>query len=520
MVARSCHSLGAQSMSCNDKIYLLSIDIGTTHTKAILYQRCIGIIGQETESYATYYPRPSFVEQDQDEVFSAVLKTTFRLMNNSLVSPHTIAAIVFGGIWQSLIPVDRKGNALCRATTWADTRSIAQNERLKAHLDTEEVKQRTGCTLHPMYFLSRLAWIRDETPDVYKHAARFISIKEYIIDRLFGAHLVDHSIASGTGIWNMQAMDWDFDLLSEIDLTPDRFSESVEPISIIPGGLRREYASRLGLLEGTPGVIGASNGALSHLGSVGLATDRISLTVGTGAALRRRMLSPRVIPGSEAWCYYLADGNWLLGGVLHNAGNVLHWFADNLMPPAKVEDEVFSQMNQLAAETSAGADGLFFIPLLSGERCPHYRPDAKGVIFGLTFSHCRNHLVRALMEGLAYNLYSVYQMLTPDSEPELVVTGGILKSPVWLKIVANFFGKTLWLPRIQEVAAWGGVILGLRAIGALSSLEESVNLVDVAGKQDPDLENRKFYRDLIAEYDRLNTKIYSLVSKKNKKEIL
>lgn len=497
-------------MNYKDNIYLLSIDIGTTHTKAILYQHGVGIIGQETESYATYYPRPGFVEQDPEEIFAAVLKATQRLINNSLIPPHAIAALVFDGILQSLLPVDREGNALCRATTWADTRSTVQNERLKARLDTEEVKQRTGCTLHPMYFLSRLAWIRDETPDVYKHAARFVSIKEYVINRLFGAHQVDHSIASGTGIWNMRTMNWDYDLLSEIDLSPDRFSESVEPTSLIPGGLRREYASRLGLPEGTPGVIGASDGALSHLGSVGLSAERMSLTVGTGAALRRSMLSPRVIPGSEAWCYYLAEGNWLLGGVLQNAGNVLRWFADNLMPLAEVEEEAFSQMKRLAAETPAGADGLFFIPLLSGERCPHYRPDAKGFIFGLTFSHGRGHLVRALMEGLAYNLYSVYRMLASDSEPELVVTGGILKSPVWLKIVANFFGKTLWLPRIQEVAAWGGVILSLKAIGVLSNLEESVNFIDVAGKQDPDSENQKFYRDLIAEYDRLNTEIYSL----------
>jgi gluconokinase len=505
-------------MNYKNNIYLLSIDIGTTHTKAILYQHGVGIIGQETESYATYYPQPGFVEQDPEEIFAAALKATQRLVNNSHVPPHAIAALVFDGILQSLLLVDREDNALCRATTWADTRSIAQNERLKSRLDAEEVKQRTGCTLHPMYFLSRLTWIRDEIPDVYKHAARFISIKEYIINRLFGVHQVDHSIASGTGIWNMHTMDWDHDLLSEIDISPDCFSECVEPTSFIPGGLRREYASRLGLPEGTPGVIGASDGALSHLGSVGLAAGKMSLTVGTGAALRRRMLSPCTIPGSEAWCYYLAEGNWLLGGVLHNAGNVLRWFADNLMPPAEVEEEVFSQMKRLAAETPAGADGLFFVPLLSGERCPYYRPDAKGFVFGLTFSHNRGHLVRALMEGLAYNLYSVYRMLAPDSEPELVVTGGILKSPVWLKIVANFFGKTLWFPRIQEVAAWGGVILGLKAIGTLSNLEESVNFVDVAGKQDPDQENQRFYRDLIAEYDRLNTEIYNLG--KNKKEIL
>jgi gluconokinase len=501
----------------NDNIHLLSVDIGTTHTKAILYQAGAGFIGQETESYTTYYPRPGFSEQDPDEVLAAVLKVISRLMDNTGVARAAIAAVIFGGIWQSTLAVDRQGRALHPAITWADTRSISQNEELKARLDTEEVKHRTGCALHPMYFLPRLAWLRAEVPDVFKRAARFISIKEYVVHHLFGSRQVDHSTASGTGIWNMHTMDWDDELLAEIGLSPDRFFESVEPTYMLPG-LKREQASRLGLLEGTPGVIGAADGALAHLGSVGLAENRMSLMVSTGAALRRRMLSPRIIPGSEAWCYYLAEGNWLLGGVLPGAGNTLRWFADNLMPTAGTGNEVFDQMNQLAADTPPGADGLYFFPLLSGERCPNYRPDAKGTVFGLTFSHTRRHLIRALMEGVAYNLYSVYKMLTAETEPELVVTGGIQKSPVWLQIVADVFGKTLWLPCIQEAAAWGGVLLGLRAIGELTNLEESATLIELAGKRAPNQENHEKYRRLLATYNRLYAELYSSELYKNFQE--
>ena len=505
-------------MNYKNNIYLLSIDIGTTRSKAMLYNKGTGIVRQEEESYPTYYPSPGFVEQDPDKVFAAVLKIIRRLMDNVSVVPKDIAAVSFGGVLQSLLPVDIEGNALYHAIMWADTRSIVQNEKLRAHLKTEVVKQRTGCGLHPIYFPSRLLWMQEEIPDLYKRTARFISIKEYIIHHLFGGYQVDHSIASGTGIWNMQTKNWDLELLSDIGIKPDRFSECIEPISFISGGIKRKYASLLGLIEGTPGIIGASDGALSHIGSAGVATERMSLTVGTGAALRKCIFSPHVITGSEAFCYYLADDNWLLGGVLLNAGNVFRWFADNLMPATKTIKETFKLMDQLVTETPAGADGLFFIPLLSGERCPQYRPSARGIIFGLNFAHSRSHLVRALMEGLAYSIYSVYKMLAPDSETELVASGGVLNSPVWLKIISDFLGKTIWLPRIQEVAAWGGVILGLRAVGELSNLKDSMNFINLIEKQEPNPERQNFYRDLITEYELLNREIYRYERRKKQKK--
>ncbi len=486
---------------------LISVDIGTTNVKAVLYRQESGIDGQEVESYATSYPRPGYVEQDPEEVLAAVGRVIRRVVESASLRPQETDALVFDGVWQSLVPVDREGKALAPASLWADTRSIPQNDRLKGRIDTEEVRRRTGCPLHPMYFLSRLAWMKEEAPEVYRRADRFVSVKEFVLQRLFGLRKADRSTASGTGAWNMETRDWDHELLSEAGLTSARFSECAEPTTALPG-LRGEFASLLGVGEGTPAVLGAADGALAHLGSVGLDESRMSLTVGTGAAVRKRISTPRIKPGTEAWCYYLAEDNWLQGGVLHDAGNALRWFADTLLPTEKGGEDVFDAMNRLAAEAPLGADGLCFIPLLGGERCPHYRPRARGALYGLSFSHTRAHLVRALMEGLAYNLYSVYQMLISDSEPDLVVTGGILKSPTWLQIVADFFGKKLWLPRVPEAAAWGGVLIGLRALGAMQDLQECTALVDFSGKQEPDPLRNAQYRKLLGTYERLYSDLF------------
>jgi gluconokinase len=493
-------------------LHIISVDIGTSHVKAMLYSNRSGIIGEESEHYETYYPGPDLVEQDPDEIFAATLQVIRRLVESSKVAAKDITTLVFAGIVQSLIAVDKNGNALSRALNWADRRSMAQNSHLKTRMDAEVVKQRTGCTLHPMYFPSRLLWFRQEAPDVVRRTERFISIKEFILQRLFGVKQVDYSIASATGIWNMQSKDWDQELLAEIGISMNRFSECVETNTFLAKGIKNPYAAQIGLLEGTPGVIGAFDGGLAHLGSLGIDPNRMSLTGSTGAALRRLIASPRIIPGSEAWCYYLTEGNWLLGGVLHDSGNVLKWFVDRMMPAVENDEDAYLQLDKLASETPAGADGLFFIPHLGGERCPHYHPDAKGLIYGLTFSHGLNHMVRAMMEGLSYNLYSVYRMLAPDLKPELVVSGGILKSPTWLKILANSFQRTLWLSKIKETTAWGAVMLALKATGAVQNYHELDDFLLPSENQEPEAGTGKIYQDLLAGYDQLYLQMYDTAS--------
>jgi len=484
---------------------IISVDIGTSSVKALLCEVGGAAIAEERITYATYYPRPGWVEQDPDEILAALVLAVRNLMAAAGCAPGSIAAVVFGGIWQSLLPIDAQDRPLCRATIWSDLRSTAQNAALRSSLDVEAVKAATGCSLHPMYHLSRLMHLKEEAPELFRRADRFVSIKEYLLTRLFGTRLVDYSLASGTGVWNLQAMDWDAGLLALAGLDRARFSDCVEPTTLLPG-LKREFAAEMGLLPGTPGVIGAADGALAHLGAVGLRGDRLSLSVGTSVAMRRCVDSPRVVRGSEAWCYYLAEGSWLLGGVLHDGGNTLGWLGDTAF--GAENDGKFAAMSRAAGEVAPGAEGLFFLPFFGGERSPRYRPDTRGTIHGLSFNHGRGHLVRALMEGLAYCMDSVYAVLAAGSAPEIVVTGGILKSPTWLGIVADSLGTVLHLPGVDESAAWGGVLLGTRAIGACSTLAEAAADLAEAGVVRPDPARQAAYRKLNEAYAGLYTRLH------------
>jgi gluconokinase len=493
---------------------IISVDIGTSAVKAILCEIGGRPIATERAAYATCYPAPGRVEQDPDAILAALVRAIGRLVAASGRPAGSIAALVFGGIWHSLLPIDADNRPLCRASIWADLRSMAQNETLRASLGSEAVKAATGCALHPMYHLSRLMWLKEEEPAIFRKADRFVSIKEYLLSRLFDTRLVDHSTASGTGLWNLATRDWDPGLLALVGLDKSRFSECVEPTLVLPG-LRREFAAAMGLLPGTPGVIGAADGALAHLGAAGLRGDRLSLSVGTSVAMRRWSDAPRLIGGSEAWCYYLAEGSWLLGEVLHDGGNTMTWLADSMFG-AGAEPRKFDALSRMAGEVAPGSDGLLFLPYFGGERSPRYRPDTRGTIQGLSFNHGQGHLVRALMEGLAHCMNAIYRDLAcgPDlacgTLPELVVTGGILNSPTWLGIVADSLGTVLRRPGMDESAAWGGVLLGARAIGAYSSLAEAAASLTFAEKVEPDRARLQLYRKLNEDYDALYARLYQV----------
>ena len=492
-------------------VSVVAVDVGTSSAKAILYRVGEGVLAEERTVYRTSIPHPGWAEQDADEVFAAVVAGVRRLMDRAKVAPGEVSALVLDGIWHSLLPLDKAGRPLSRALTWSDQRAAPQAAALAAELDVEKVRATTGCSLHPMYGLPRLRWLREEAPELFRQTDRFATIKEYLLGRFFGVRAVDLATASGSGLWNLGTLDWDRELLALSGTTPERFAECVEPTALLPG-LVPDVAREMGLAAGTPGVAGASDGAAAHLGAVGMRSDRLSLSVGTSAALRLRVDGPRVTRGSGAWCYYLAEGSWLVGGVLHAGGNLLRWLAVEMLGakepggPLEVDAAVDALLSE-AAQAPVGADGLLFLPFLSGERCPVDRADLRGALRGLGFEHGRRHLARALLEGSAFGMYAAYRMLSAGGAPEPVVTGGILRSPIWLSIVADLFGRRLWLPKIPESAAFGSVLMGLKAVGASSSLSQAAELVTTAGQVEPDAERQRAYLPVREAYDRLHDQL-------------
>jgi gluconokinase len=482
--------------------YLIALDIGTTSTKGMLYRIHSGVIAVTSKGYPQYYPNQGFVEQDPDEILNAVESVVKSLVQEHSVKPSSVAAVVYGSFLHSMLPVDKNGDPLARALIWADSRSTPQSERLRAELDVEEVKRRTGCTVHPLYFLPRLMWFRDNAQEVFRKTDRFVSVKEYIIHRLHGESVVDRSIASGTGIFNVTTLDWDSELLHHAGFDSDYFSPPVEPTYALKG-ITPQSASRLGLLDGTPGIIGASDGPLAHLGSTGLMAGIMSLTVGTSGALRMSIGSPRIIPHQEAWCYYLAENNWVLGAVCHDTGIVMNWFLHHFL---KGKD--FGDMNTLAREVEAGSEGLLFFPFLGGEKSPHYNPTARGALVGMSFVHDIRHIVRALMEGISYRLYTNYRMLDRSAAMELALTGGIRSSPVWMQITADFFGKNLKIPKTKECAAWGAAMIGLRSLGILKKLHDVGRFVEYGPSVDYNKNTQSQYRKIYSHYEDMYRKIF------------
>jgi gluconokinase len=504
-----------------NRSYIIGLDIGTAGTKGILYGTAppggdlkgsagVGCLDVHTEAHRRHCGRQGRVEQDPDEVLGAVVKVVRTLVTRNGVDPSRVSALSFGGVLHSLIPVDRDGAALSPALLWADLRSVKQSEELRSSVDQTEVMERTGCPVHPLYFPSRLRWFREEEPGLAKSAFKFVSIKEYVLYHLFGRWTVDRSTASGTGMWNMSTMDWDDLMLGIAGFDRDRFSEIVDTTSVLTG-LASRFASPMGLSGGVPGVIGASDGPQSHLASIGFDEDRISMSVGTSAALRRKVRRPMVLRGAGTWCYYLMENYWLLGGVVHDAGFVMDWFSDAFRaspPEPQAAAPLFEELDDLVREVPPGSGGVRFLPFLVGEQCPTYNPKARAAILGMSFVHGRKHLVRAMLEGIAYRLNSVYTILSAGDELDLVVSGGILKSPAWMELTADFLGRRLWKPAVPMAAAWGSVLLALKALGVVRTDGELGALSGAGECVEWNREAHAFYARLRREYDRYYEKLF------------
>jgi gluconokinase len=486
--------------------YIIALDIGTGSTKGLLYKIGGSVECVRSQEYPTYYPGPGRVEQDPEEILEAVVKVVSALVSDNSLAPGSVSGLVFGGILHSFLPVDIKGYPLSKAMIWGDSRSASQSDKIRSELDTEDIKKRTGCSVHPLYFLPRLVWLREQAPGIFKKVHKIISIKEYIIRHLYGEFIVDRSIASGTGMMNMRTLNWDEDLLYYAGLKGEEFSPVVETTFKLKT-LKKKYASKVGLLGGTPGVVGSSDGPCAHLATAGLSDTAMSITVGSSGALRRKTGKPKVLPGLEAWCYYLTENNWLLGGVAHDAGIAMKWLFNNFFKNKPGEFESLDIIDEYATQTPPGSCGLLFFPFLGGERSPRYNPQARGSLMGMSYEHGKKHIARALMEGISYWMYSNYKMLDPEENMELVISGGILKSPAWLQITADFFGKNLGIPLVKEASAYGTALIGLRAFGIIK-ITEIDNYVKQSGAVVFDPDNHRIYLEIYRAYQENYTRLF------------
>ncbi|MBD1379477.1 gluconokinase [Metabacillus arenae] len=490
--------------------YVIGVDIGTTSTKSVLFSVDGAVISSHGIEYPLFSPEPETAEQDPEELFTAVIKTIKKTIQASNVMPSDILCVSFSSAMHSVIAVDKEGKPLTNCITWADNRSSKWAEKIKKEMNGHEIYLRTGTPIHPMSPLSKLTWLRNEHQELFASTYKFISIKEYIFYKLFKEYVIDYSIASATGMFNLNSLQWDEEALHVAGVSKDQLSKPV-PTTYHLLGLDEAMAREMNLLSSTPFVVGASDGVLSNLGVNAIDPGVVAVTIGTSGAIRAVTNKPVTDPKGRIFCYALTEDHWVIGGPVNNGGMIFRWARDQLgsseVETAKrLGKDSYEVLTDIAKRVNPGSDGLIFHPYLAGERAPLWDSNARGSFIGLGLHHKKEHLIRAVLEGVIFNLYTVLLALEElIGEPKKIqATGGFARSELWRQMMTDIFNQEVFVPESFESSCLGAAILGLYGLGEIKSLNVVSDMVGATHHHVQNKENVEIYKELIPIYIRLS----------------
>lgn len=484
--------------------YAIGIDIGTTSTKVVLFDERGAAVVHHAKSYPLLSEEPGSAEQNPDEIYEAVVYSLRETVRKSGDLAERIGFISFSTAMHSLIAVDRDGTPLTKSITWADTRSEPYTASIKGSSAAVDLYKRTGVPIHPMTPLFKLQWLKNESPDIFRKAESFVGIKDYILYRWFGEWVTDYASAAATGLWNMHELTWDEEALRLAAITPEKLP-AIQPTTFYWDTLSETLAKESGLDPSVKVVIGATDGPLSNLGVGAISPGDVAVTIGTSGAIRTTSTSPVLDAEGRTFCYPITEKHWVSGGPVNNGGLAFQWIHDLFQKDGESAYETFSEE---AKSVEPGAEGLLFLPYLTGERAPLWDAQAKGSFIGLTLRHTQKHMVRAVLEGTILNLYSVYSLIKDHVDDaktiKIFATGGFTNSPLWKQILADVFQTEVSIPEHTESSCLGAVLLGRFALGETEWLEEAPMETKQYEKVMPNHEHQEIYEELFNLYQSLS----------------
>ncbi len=492
---------------------IMGVDIGTTSTKALVFDLKGNIISESKAGYPTMRPHPSYSEQDIDVIFQAVLDCIKTVNLQGRSKKHSLVGISFSCAMHSVMAVDKYCNPLTNSIIWSDNRSADIANSIKTSKNGPRIYKRTGTPIHPMSPLAKIAWIKANQPEVFAKTHKFISIKEYIFFKLFGEYLIDYSIASATGLFDSSTLDWLPEALSAAGISSAHLSTPVATSHVLKT-LKPTYATYLELPTDLPFIIGASDGCVANLGANAIAPGEMAMTLGTSGAVRVTTEQPMPDVEQRLFSYILDIDTFVVGGPVNSGAIVFEWFMEQFGASpddrkALTEDYDYDYFNALAQVIPAGSDGLIFLPYLMGERAPHWQAEARGVFFNIDIQHSKGHFARAVIEGIIFNLYSVGLALEETTGPVKIIyaNGGAAQSPFWLQLISDVFNKPVVVQDNVESTALGTAFLGMKALGFATTLAQVSDWVTFGKRYEPRAKEHQIYQNNFAIFKRIYLKL-------------
>jgi xylulokinase len=452
--------------------HVLGIDVSTTATKALLLDDSGAVAGVGSAEYDYDIPRPRWSEQDPRLWWDGAQTAIREALTTAGIAGTDVAAVGLAGQMHGAVLLDDADRPLRPAILWNDQRTGAECDEVRRLVGAARLIEVTGNDALTGFTAPKLLWVRRNEPDTWARVAHVLLPKDYVRLRLTGEHATDRADAAGTLLLDLAARDWSTEVLDAIDIDPAILPRTAEGPDIT-GRVTAAAADGTGLAAGTPVVAGGGDQAANAVGVGAVDEGIVALSVGTSGVVFAAATRPIVEPSGRvhAFCHAVPD-RWHLMSVMLSAAGSLRWFRDALAPGVE-----FGALADEAATVPPGSDGLLFLPYLSGERSPHADPLARGAFVGLTAAHERRHLIRAVLEGVAFGLRDGLDLIVAagvQPPAQLRATGGGVASPVWRQIFADVLGAEIATLETTEGAAFGAALLATVAAGRQESIPAAV----------------------------------------------
>jgi xylulokinase len=497
--------------------YVLGIDVGTGGTRALIVDEKGRIAAAATEEHEPFAsPKIGWSEQRPEDWWRAVGIAVRKALAQGNLRGDQLSCVGFSGQMHGAVMLDAAGEVVRPALIWCDVRTEKQCRELDERIGAERLIQLTCNPALPNFTLTKLLWVRENEPENWKRVRSVMLPKDYVRFRLTGERAIDVADASGTLMLDVAKRRWSAEVLQAAEIDPSLLPSVYESPNVC-GKVSATGAAATGLAARTPVVAGAGDQAAGATGMGIVTPGAVSATIGTSgvvfAATDRPALDPR---GRLHTFCHAVPGRWHVMGVTQAAGLSLRWFRDNFGSSAtQSSGDSYEKLTAEAATVAPGADGLLWAPYLMGERTPHLDADARGALVGLTASHTRAHIVRAILEGVAFSLKDTFTIFEEMGVPvkSIRLGGGGARSPLWRQIQADVYDHEVEVVEAEEGAAYGAAILagvGAKMWPSVDAACDSV--VRVASRTQPNAANADVMRKNYAAYRRIYPAMKSIFS--------
>jgi xylulokinase len=487
-------------------VTVLGIDVGTGGTRAVVVDGEGTVVASAAEPHAPFAsPEPGWAEQDPDDWWRACA-IAVRVALDRMPAGDGLAAVGLSGQMHGAVTLDANGGPVRPAPIWSDQRTEAQCAALNAGIGADKIVELTGNPALTAFTLPKLMWIREHEPEAWGRVRSVLLPKDYVRFRLTGERATDVADASGTLMFDVANRRWSQPMLQASGID-DGLLPLVFESPDVTGVVTAAGAAATGLAPGTPVVAGGGDQAAGAVGMGVVRPGVVSATIGTSgvvfAATDRPVRDPR--GRLHSFCHAV-PGRWHLMGVTQAAGLSLQWFADRFGAGGDDGRDVYERLGDEAATAPAGADGAMWAPYLLGERTPHLDPHARAALVGLTAAHERAHIVRAILEGVAFSLRDTLTIFDELSIPVEAIRlgGGGARTAVWRQIQADVYGREVESLRAEEGAAYGAALLAGVGVGLWPSVDAAcASAVQVGARLKPDPHARAVLDKRYASYRRM-----------------